>query len=234
MFRKATLIILTVILAALPFAATHAQGSGSLDMYLHMYECTPGASLQTIIMYTTGQGSYVIDWAITNQRTGETSSKKMTLSSPGTFFEVGVKIGTIPASTSAGDTISVSGTMKYSSGTVIASAGYSYQCTGGSVASNGSDYATRLANVPGCDARIQIPNNAVMGTFTRATDTYYAPGALTHPVVNIPAGKTAWVISNDGDYYHILWGCTFLMVPVDSMGPNYDALWNGKPLPAAN
>jgi len=49
----------------------------------------------------------------------------------------------------------------------------------------------------------------------------------------LPAGKTAWVLGQDasGQFYKIVWTCTMLWVPVSTMGPNFDAVWNGAPLP---
>jgi len=47
------------------------------------------------------------------------------------------------------------------------------------------------------------------------------------------AGKTAWVIGPDatGQWYKIAWACDFLWVPAGSLGPNFDDVWQGRPLP---
>ena len=52
--------------------------------------------------------------------------------------------------------------------------------------------------------------------------------------MSITAGNTAIVIGLDasGAYWKIIWECGTLWVPVETMGPNYDAVWNGAPLPA--
>ncbi len=86
---------------------------------------------------------------------------------------------------------------------------------------------------PGCDLAIPIPSTAVVGAFVADAPTYYEPGKLTNPVVTIAAENTAWVLGVDasGMYYKIVWVCQYLWVPVSSMGPNYDAVWNGTPLP---
>jgi len=87
--------------------------------------------------------------------------------------------------------------------------------------------------VPGCDVAFPIPSEAVVGAFVADAPTYYEPGKLIEPPVTITAGNTAWVLGMDasGMYYKIVWVCQYLWVPVSSMGPNYDAVWNGTPLP---
>jgi len=87
--------------------------------------------------------------------------------------------------------------------------------------------------VAGCDLMMPVPATAVGGAFVADALVYWAPGKLTDPVLTIPAGSTARVIGVDasGDYYKIVWSCDFLWVPVETVGPNYDNVWNGKPLP---
>jgi hypothetical protein len=86
---------------------------------------------------------------------------------------------------------------------------------------------------PGCDVQMPISDTSVVGTFVKTTPTYWTPGQPTSPLVTIPAGKTAWVLGTDpsGRYYEIVWVCNLLWVPVDTMGPNYDDVWKGRPLP---
>jgi len=85
----------------------------------------------------------------------------------------------------------------------------------------------------GCDVLMPIPATAVVGAFMADALTYYEPGNLVQPETTILAGNTAWVLGVDetGAYYKILWVCQYLWVPVGTMGPNYDAVWNGTPLP---
>jgi hypothetical protein len=87
--------------------------------------------------------------------------------------------------------------------------------------------------VPGCDVQMPIPDTAVVGSFVRTTPAYWAPDQLTNPLITIPVGKTAWVLGTDpsGRYYEIVWVCDLLWVPVNTMGPNYDDVWKGRPLP---
>jgi hypothetical protein len=86
---------------------------------------------------------------------------------------------------------------------------------------------------PGCDVQMPIPDTAVVGAFVRTTPAYWAPDKLTNPLITIPVGKTAWVLGTDpsGRYYEIVWVCDLLWVPVNTMGPNYDDVWKGRPLP---
>ncbi|MCZ7540100.1 MAG: hypothetical protein M5U29_09335 [Anaerolineae bacterium] len=87
--------------------------------------------------------------------------------------------------------------------------------------------------VPGCDVLLPIPATAVGGTFMADAPVYWEPGELTSPLVTISAGNSARVLGVDesGEYYKIIWGCDLVWVPAGTMGPNYDAVWNGRPLP---
>lgn len=85
----------------------------------------------------------------------------------------------------------------------------------------------------GCDVLMNIPAGTVGGTFVANAQAYWAPGKLTAPVVTIAAGKSARVIGLDesGQYYKIIWNCDYLWVLKDTLGPNYDNVWHGAPLP---
>ena len=87
--------------------------------------------------------------------------------------------------------------------------------------------------LPGCDVLLPIPATAVGGTFVADAPVYWTPGELTSPLVTIAAGNSARVIGLDasGQYYQIIWVCDFVWVPKATLGPNYDAVWNGAPLP---
>ena len=88
-----------------------------------------------------------------------------------------------------------------------------------------------LLNIPGC--MLPIPSTAVGGSFVQNAETYWKPGEGINPPVVIEAGNTAHVLGVDatGAYYKIIWGCQYLWVPVGTMGPNFDDVWNGAPLP---
>ena len=85
----------------------------------------------------------------------------------------------------------------------------------------------------GCDAFVNIPDTAVGGAFVADAVINWAPGKPTSPAITIEAGKTARVLGVDasGAYYKIIWQCQEVWVPVTTMGPNFDAVWNGAPLP---
>ena len=87
--------------------------------------------------------------------------------------------------------------------------------------------------VPGCDMRMNLTSTSVVGAFVADTPIYWTPGVLASPAVSISAGKTAWVLGKDaaGEYYKIVWACDYLWVPVGTMGPNPDAVWQSTPLP---
>lgn len=89
--------------------------------------------------------------------------------------------------------------------------------------------------VAGCDTHMYLPSWAVVGAFLSDTQTYWAPdlSKATSPPIVIPAGKTAWVLGQDSgkQFYKIIWACSMLWVPTESMGPNFDEVWNGAPLP---
>lgn len=107
----------------------------------------------------------------------------------------------------------------------------------------GGDYTVQFSGpgdilfggAAGCDVLLPIPSTAVGGAFVADAPVYWKPGELTNPLVTIKAGNTARVIGLDasGQYYKIIWGCDFVWVPKATMGPNYDAVWNGAPLPTA-
>ncbi len=99
---------------------------------------------------------------------------------------------------------------------------------------DGEDFG--IASIPGCDQFMPISSSSVVGTFVLNAPLYWAPGELVQPYTEIPAGKTAWVIGVDPSrqYYQIVWVCNVLYVPRYTMGPNFDSVWTGRPLPTGN
>jgi hypothetical protein len=90
--------------------------------------------------------------------------------------------------------------------------------------------------LPGCDVSVSIPSTAVVGQFTTSAAAYWEPGQLlTNPPVTIEAGKTYYVIGQDQSeqYYEVLLGCNFVWVLKSTVGPNFDDVWHGMPLPTA-
>ncbi|MBN2304151.1 MAG: hypothetical protein JXQ72_06735 [Anaerolineae bacterium] len=97
----------------------------------------------------------------------------------------------------------------------------------------GNTPAANSEPVPGPDM-VAIPDYAVVGAFTQSTVFYYAPRMDAASDVAIEAGTTLWVFGLDesGQFYQVLLSGKFFWVPVGTIGPNYDDVWNGAPLPA--
>jgi len=101
-------------------------------------------------------------------------------------------------------------------------------CNTGNIISNG---APSSALEPGCDVKIYIPPTAVGAAITETTTVYWAPGQASDEV--FPAGLTLRALGVDasGEYTKVVFVCGYYWVPTDMIGPNYDAVWNGRPLP---
>lgn len=86
--------------------------------------------------------------------------------------------------------------------------------------------------IPGPDM-VPIPDNAVVGAVLTDTPVYYAPHPDAATGIIIEAGKTLWVYGMDasGDFYKVMLSGKLFWLPVETMGPNYDSVWNGWPLP---
>ncbi len=84
---------------------------------------------------------------------------------------------------------------------------------------------------PGCP--VGFPSGSVVGTFVAPAQLYSVPGQLVTPALTLDAGKSAWVIGLDasGQYYKIFFACQLLWVQANTIGPNFDQVWNGTPLP---
>jgi hypothetical protein len=87
--------------------------------------------------------------------------------------------------------------------------------------------------VPGCDTRMRLTSDAAVGVFVVDTHVLWGPDANANTEIILPAGKTAWVLGMDetGAFYKFIWSCTYLWAPVSALGPNFDDVWNGTPLP---
>jgi hypothetical protein len=85
---------------------------------------------------------------------------------------------------------------------------------------------------PGPDM-VMIPDTAVVGAVVSTTPIYFAPRPGATSVTVLEAGKTIWVFGVDasGDFYKVMLSGQFFWVPVETMGPNNDAVWQGRPLP---
>lgn len=87
------------------------------------------------------------------------------------------------------------------------------------------------ATTPPC--AVGFPSGSVVGTFVAPAQLYSVPGQLVTPGLSLDAGKSAWVIGLDasGQYYKIFFACKLLWVQANTLGPNFDKVWNGTPLP---
>ena len=85
---------------------------------------------------------------------------------------------------------------------------------------------------PGPDM-VPIPTQAVVGTFTTATPLYFAPTADGASSYVMEAGQSLWVygVNEAGTFYKVLLSGKTYWVPVANIGPTYDDVWNGTPLP---
>lgn len=108
------------------------------------------------------------------------------------------------------------------------SANWTVSCTGAPSEDEEEDTAEPQ---PGCDVLYDLPSYAVVGRITDNVVAEWEPGHDTQTIFTI--GKTLWVlgINSAGTHYKVLYSCTELWIPVEAMGPNYDEVWNGTPLP---
>ncbi len=211
--------LIAILAAALwPTAPVNANPASFEFLSVLDAACSPGSLPSFSFNYATTANETVNHvWTLTNTRTGAVSSPWVVGPiSPGNFHNVSTMAFTeVPAGTKGGDTlVERVEVVNPQSGTVLDVAEISYYCGG-----------------PGCS--LPIPSTAVVGAFLDNTATYYSPGQLVVPPTVIEVGQTAWTLGVDaaGAYRKIIWACQYLWVPEGSMGPNFDEVWNGKPLP---
>jgi hypothetical protein len=223
------LILIAVLTLALLPASVQANGSLFTFDSLDYAACTPGEYVVISFTYTIPQDyySYFHYATLTNQRTGTFTEDYVGPLAPGTYSVPAAPALPVPDDVQDGDTLvlrvdTIRGLVAEAAlvpppGTVVETDTLTWTC--GSVA--------------GCDVLINIPSTAVVGAFVSDAPTYWKPGELTSPLVTIPAGNTAWVLGPDstGQYKKIIWVCDYLWVPANTIGPNYDEVWQGKPLP---
>lgn len=79
---------------------------------------------------------------------------------------------------------------------------------------------------------VYYPAGVVQGRFVKNALLYWKPGDLLMPEVTVPAGKTFYTggLDDTGMYRQVLIVCNWVWVPVDAVGPNFDAPWFGTPL----
>ena len=93
----------------------------------------------------------------------------------------------------------------------------------------------KAAEIVGDDGSygVVIPSSGVVGAIVEDVALMYEPGVAAEPTITLPVGKTLWVLGVDasGQYYKVVWANTYAWLPVSAVGPNFDAVWNGTPLP---
>lgn len=137
---------------------------------------------------------------------------------PGTFFELaGSAVN--GAFLDGGSNALVAGSLNSS-----VAGRYLFQVRGGVV----QDVPVQMSSTP-CLAVTY--SDSVVGDLPLGSPAYYEPGNLA-PGVFINPG-TYWVLGVDesGEYYKIVVSCQYLWVRVGTMQPNFDAVWQGRPLP---
>ncbi len=110
-----------------------------------------------------------------------------------------------------------------------AAAGFSVDCTTGEVI---NVWTSSTLGQAGPDM-VALPDNAVVGKFLDWTPLYYLPAAGATSDYHMEPGQSLWVcgVDSSSQFYKVVMSGQFYWVPVSSMGPNYDDVWNGQPLP---
>lgn len=100
------------------------------------------------------------------------------------------------------------------------------------VVSSSTPSSSSSSSVPGPDM-VMLPSGSVVGSFVTTTPAYFAPRTDAITSITIAAGKTLWVLGVDssGDFYKVVMAGRYFWVPVETMGPNFDNVWQGRPLP---
>jgi hypothetical protein len=212
-------VVIVILLAALwPVAPASANPATFVFTSVLDPACTPGSYPAFMFDYSVGANEYVNHvWTLTNTRTGDVSAPWVVgpISGPGSYHKVTtIAYTAVPAGTKGDLMVERVDVVNARSGALVTYDEISYFCGG-----------------PGCS--LPIPATAVVGQFLDNTTTYWQPGYMTSPPVVIEVGKTAWTLGVDatGAFRKIIWACQYLWVPEGSMGPNYDDVWHGTPLP---
>lgn len=92
-------------------------------------------------------------------------------------------------------------------------------------------------SAPQTDCPYPLPAGAVQARVLFSTPAYYAPSfdAEISPAMILPVGESWWVIGAQDGFYHLFITCAarYVWVPAESLGANFDIVWNGRALPDA-
>lgn len=91
--------------------------------------------------------------------------------------------------------------------------------------------AAEVELVPGCDVLIEIPSTAVGATITEDTPVYWKPDEMSDETFAAGLNVRALGVDESGMYTKVLFACGYYWVPSSVIGPNYDDVWQGAPLP---
>lgn len=238
LFRGGTLaLIILFLLAVLPAEAGSASRTGVID--------ASDPTMPVVFISPpncSGQGVFPVHYESILFSVGTSGTYTLDLTSTGEFASLYLYQGSFDpangmANCIAGDNFSPKQVVyNLAQGTAYYVVVFDDQ-----FAQAGGDYTVQFSGPgdiffggpAGCDVLLPIPSTAVGGAFVADAPVYWKPGELTNPLVTIKAGNTARVLGQDasGQYYKIIWVCDFVWVPKATMGPNYDAVWNGAPLP---
>ena len=88
--------------------------------------------------------------------------------------------------------------------------------------------------LPGPDM-VAMPEGAVVGTFVTTTPLYWDDSMDAASDIVMEAGQSLWVygLNEAGTFYKVLLSGTTHWVPVANIGPTFDGVWSGAPLPTA-
>jgi hypothetical protein len=94
------------------------------------------------------------------------------------------------------------------------------------------DLESSCLPIIGCS--IGIPPWAVGGRLLTGSDLYYDDAATASTGVGVEAGKSITVLGRDAtaSWWRVWWACNLYWMPAEVLGPNFDAVWNGTPLPS--
>lgn len=130
-----------------------------------------------------------------------------------------------------------------------AAVGYDYRVIAPSQADSGPSLFDEMEIPPDvieeCQAQsgsactMSLPAGSVVGSMAKSSIVYWAPDLSKEIKPQLILGtddtnKTWWVLGQDAshEFYKIAIVCgVYVWVPVDVMGPNYDEVWHGAPLP---
>ncbi len=234
-------LLALILFSALPVSAGTATHSGVLDA---------SDPTMPVVMISppncSSQGAFPVAYEATMFSVGETGVYTLSLTSTGGFASFYLYAGSFdPGNGMANCVAADNSAPKQIVYNLVQNTTYYVVVIDDTFAQSGGSYTVQFsgpgdiylgsASGPGCDVLMPIPATAVGGTFVADAPVYWKPGELTSPLVTIKAGNSARVLGVDasGQYYKIIWVCDFLWVPKVTMGPNYDAVWNGAPLPTA-